>query len=86
MGEPESRASRMKGPKKFTHKGIKLDDLIIFARQLTTMVEAGVTLLRSLNVILVQVESRNRHKICVCLKVDRLHIFISNFDSPMTRG
>ncbi|OGX07831.1 MAG: hypothetical protein A2Z88_08690 [Omnitrophica WOR_2 bacterium GWA2_47_8] len=70
MGEPESRASRMKGPKKFTHKGIKLDDLIIFARQLTTMVEAGVTLLRSLDVILVQVESRNFYAVVKRIKAD----------------
>lgn len=49
--------------KKFGHKGVKLEDLLIFARQLTTMLEAGVTLLRSLEVIAGQVESEKFHKI-----------------------
>jgi len=48
--------------RKFTHSKVKLDDLLIFARQLTTMMEAGVTLLRSLDVILSQVESQNFYK------------------------
>ncbi len=42
----------------FTHKSVKLEDLLIFSRQLATMLESGVTLLRSLDVIVSQVESR----------------------------
>jgi len=46
------------GKRKFTHNKVKLEDLLIFARQLSTMLDAGVTLLRSINVIMIQVESK----------------------------
>ncbi len=44
--------------RKFTHGSVALDDIVSFARQLATMIEAGVPLLRSLTVISQQVESR----------------------------
>ena len=47
------------GKRKFTHKKIKLDDLLIFSHQLSTMLESGVTLTRSLDVILSQVETQS---------------------------
>ncbi len=56
--------------KKFTHKKIKLDDQILFARQLTTMLEAGVTLLRSLDVIVSQIASENFHKVVTRVRGD----------------
>lgn len=40
------------------HRRIKTDDMIIFSRQLATMLEAGVTLLRGLEIISQQIESR----------------------------
>ncbi|MBU4141213.1 MAG: type II secretion system F family protein [Candidatus Omnitrophica bacterium] len=40
------------------HFKVTLDDLIIFARQLATMLEAGVTLLKSLDVLTKQIESK----------------------------
>jgi len=43
------------------HKKIKLDDLILMARQLTTLLGAGLTLLRSLDLIANQVESDLLH-------------------------
>lgn len=46
-------------PRRFTHRGIKLDDLVFFARQLATLLDAGVTLLRSLDIISQQIESKN---------------------------
>jgi type IV pilus assembly protein PilC len=49
--------------KKFGHKNLTLDDLLTFARQLTTMLEAGVTLLRSLEVITGQIESEKFYKV-----------------------
>jgi type IV pilus assembly protein PilC len=42
----------------FSRSRIKLEDLVIFARQLSTMLNAGVTLLKSLEVISMQVESK----------------------------
>lgn len=40
------------------HQRATLDDLIMFSRQLATMLEAGVTLLKSLDVLTKQIESR----------------------------
>lgn len=49
--------------KKFTHKKSSLQDLLSFARQLATMLEAGVPLIRSLGVIETQVESEEFFKV-----------------------
>ncbi len=43
---------------KFTHSRVSIDDIVSFARQLATMIESGVPLLRSLSVIKQQVECR----------------------------
>ena len=51
------------GKKKFNHAKIKLNDLITFSRQLTTMLESGVTLLRSLEVITAQVDSQKLYEV-----------------------
>lgn len=53
----------IKGDKKgaefrFDHDRCKIEDLLVFSRQLATMLEAGVTMLRSLDVILSQIQSR----------------------------
>ncbi|MCA9404353.1 MAG: type II secretion system F family protein [Candidatus Omnitrophica bacterium] len=50
--------NQKKKKKKFSHKKVKLADMVAFARQLGTMLEAGVTLIRSLDVILTQVQSQ----------------------------
>lgn len=47
----------------FTHNNVKMDDILVFARQLATMLEAGITLLRSLEVIIQQVESKTLHDV-----------------------
>ncbi|MCK5180002.1 MAG: type II secretion system F family protein, partial [Candidatus Omnitrophica bacterium] len=49
----------LKKPRKFRRKKIKLQDLLTFSRQLATMLEAGVPLIRSIAVIQSQIESRN---------------------------
>ena len=56
--------------KKFTHRGIKLNDLLSFSRQLTTMLEAGVNLLRSLEVIAGQVDSQRFYKVLMEINAD----------------
>jgi len=43
---------------KYSHNGVKLDDLVVFSRQLATMLEAGVTLMRSLSIIASQIQSK----------------------------
>ena len=49
--------------RKFTHNRVSLEDLLTFARQLATMLESGVTLMRGLSVVEDQVESRELYNI-----------------------
>lgn len=49
--------------RKFHHNKIKLSDLIAFSRQLVTMLDAGVALLRSLQVISDQIASKKLYKV-----------------------
>lgn len=58
------------GKNKFTHKRIKLNDLVVFSRQLATMLDSGVTLLKSLEVILQQVDSSNLYGCLSSVKRD----------------
>lgn len=46
---------------KFDHDSCKIEDLLVFSRQLATMLEAGVTMLRSLDVIVTQIQSKQLH-------------------------
>ncbi len=55
---------------KFSHKKISLHDLLTFSRQLATMMEAGVTLTRSLNVIQAQTESQELYQLLVKMRGD----------------
>jgi type II secretory pathway component PulF len=61
--EAAAAAPKKTKEKKFTHKKIKLHDVISFSRQLVTMLESGVTLLRSLEVILSQIESEKLYSV-----------------------
>lgn len=53
-----------------THGRITIDDMIVFARQLATLLDAGVTLLRSFDVVSKQIESRSLLKIAKEVKQD----------------
>lgn len=64
------KASLKKKKKKFTHKKVKLHDLLAFSRQLGTMLEAGVTLIRSLDVILSQVQSQRFNEALKQVRID----------------
>lgn len=48
---------------KYSHYGISGDDLVIFSRQLATLIDAGVTILRSLETISKQVTSRKFYNV-----------------------
>ncbi len=54
---PAKKKATKKKRKQFRHKKVKLEDLLIFSRQLATMLDAGVPLVRSLTVIQVQIVS-----------------------------
>jgi type IV pilus assembly protein PilC len=63
----KDKAVAAKSPKKghnlkFDHTGCRIEDLLVFSRQLATMLEAGVTMLRSLDVIQTQIQSSDLYK------------------------
>jgi len=52
------------------HTGVKLDDLITLAKQLQVLLGAGITLLRSLEIISLQVQSKNLSQAIEQMKKD----------------
>jgi len=66
-------SSSFSNKRRFTHKGIKLNDLLVFANQLATMLDSGVTLIRSLNVIQTQAESENMFNVLSIITKDVEH-------------
>ncbi len=50
--------------------GVKADDIVVFSRQLATMVEAGVPLVQSLNILAEQIENATLYKTIVALRDD----------------
>ncbi len=56
--------------RKFTHTKVKLEDLLVFCRQLATMIESGVTLTRALNIIVMQVDSKQMFEVLSTVKKD----------------
>jgi len=66
----EELISKTIGKKRHLHYGVKLDDLILLARQLATLLDAGVPLLRSLMVVSDQVESSTLEKILYLVRKD----------------
>jgi len=52
------------------HAGVKLDDLITMAKQLQTLFSAGITLLRSLEIISLQIQSTMLFKAVEAIKQD----------------
>jgi len=55
---------------KFSHYGIKEDDLIMFGRQLATAIGSGVPLLRSIDVIMQQAGSKKFYDVIQAIKRD----------------
>jgi len=55
---------------KFAHGRVHLDDLLVFCRQMATMLEAGVTILRSLSVVVTQVESKQFYEVLQKVRAD----------------
>ncbi len=54
----------------FSHSAVKLEDLLIFSRQLATMLEAGVALLRSLDVCISQIRSKQFFNVTKQIRLD----------------
>jgi type IV pilus assembly protein PilC len=64
------KAQTKKKKDSFTHSNVTMEDILVFGRQLATMLEAGITLLRSLDVIITQIESRTLYKVLTEVRND----------------
>ncbi len=51
-------------------KGVKLDDLVIFSRQLATMVEAGISLVHALGILGEQIEDKDFRNVIITVRQD----------------
>lgn len=58
------------GVRQAAGKKIKLDDMVIFSRQLSTMIEAGITLVYALGILSEQVENKDLRQIVVVVRRD----------------
>lgn len=55
---------------KLKKRKIKLDDMVIFSRQLSTMIEAGIPLVQALGVLGEQIENRNLQNVVLAVRRD----------------
>ncbi len=51
-------------------KKVKLDDLLIFSRQLATMIDAGITLVSALGILSEQIENKELKKVVTVIRQD----------------
>ena len=56
--------------RKIAEGAVKLDDLVIFSRQLATMVESGITLVQALSILSEQAESKTLSGVTLKIKED----------------
>lgn len=68
--EIKRKSSDKSAGKKFRHKGVKSADLVIFARQLSMLLGAGVSLMKSLTVTQKQVDSKGLYDAIVDMYKD----------------
>jgi len=61
-------------------KKIKLDDLVIFSRQLATMIDSGVPLVQSLGILVEQIEKKNLRDVVISVRQD-IEAGMSFYDS-----
>ncbi len=55
---PSAEAKKVRKVKRRYHRGIKMFDLIMFSRELATLLGSGVTLIKSLDILCKQIESQ----------------------------
>lgn len=56
--------------RKVREAGVKLDDLVVFSRQLATMVESGITLVQALHILSEQSENKTLSNVTLQIKED----------------
>lgn len=82
-GDSVGTAAKFTRAAKFTHSGVKSEDLAILCRQLATLLGSGVTILKSLEIILQQISSRRLHDVVRDLKKSMEQGF--SFHEAMTK-
>lgn len=55
---------------KFREKRVKADDLVVFSRQLATMIDAGIPLVQSLGILSEQIENQNLKNVVIMVRQD----------------
>ncbi|NQV04740.1 MAG: type II secretion system F family protein [Candidatus Omnitrophica bacterium] len=55
---PVAKARKAKERRRRYHRGVKASDLILFSRELATLLSSGVTLIKSLDILCKQIESQ----------------------------
>jgi type IV pilus assembly protein PilC len=58
------------GKQKAADKKVKLDDLVIFSRQLATMIDAGIPLVNALGILSEQIENENLRGVIAAVRQD----------------
>jgi type IV pilus assembly protein PilC len=69
-GAPAKAAVKKVHVHKFSHNKVKMEDMLVMSRQMATMLDSGVTLMRTLSVISEQIESRDLHRVITSVKED----------------
>jgi type IV pilus assembly protein PilC len=64
LKETKAKAVRTKGVK------VKLDDLVIFSRQLATMIDAGIPLVQALGILVEQIDNKNLKGVVMTVRQD----------------
>lgn len=68
--EEAKRASELAKGRRKLHKKANLDDLTLFARQMSVLLESGVTILKALSILIQQIESTALLNACKKLEED----------------
>ena len=55
---PAAEVKKVRRVKRRYHRGVKMFDLIMFSRELATLLSSGVTLIKSLDILCNQIESQ----------------------------
>ncbi|MEW6101488.1 MAG: type II secretion system F family protein [Candidatus Omnitrophota bacterium] len=66
----EEQAAQKRAKKKSRDKRIRQDDLVIFSRQLATMIDAGIPLVHSLGILAEQIEKKNLREVIESVRQD----------------
>ncbi|MFH0855690.1 MAG: type II secretion system F family protein [Candidatus Omnitrophota bacterium] len=68
--EQDKESKARKTQKKYSSSNIKLDDLVVFTRQLATMIDSGIPLVHSLSILSEQTEDKDLKEVVIMISHD----------------